>query len=87
MPGLVPHSSSVTDSMPNASRTRSSRASSARWPRSTLPAVVTSSSDSALARAACRVRRAAVSTTELTISATATNTPRASALLASAMVN
>ena len=34
-----------------------------------------------------RVRRAAVSTTELTISATATNTARASALLASAMVN
>ena len=73
--------------MPNASRTRSSTASSACWPRSTLPAVVTSSSDSALARAACRVRRAAMSTTELTISATATNTTRARALLASAMVN
>ncbi len=56
-------------------------------PRSTLPAVVTSSSDSALARAACRVRRAALSTTELTISPTATNTTSARALLASAMVN
>ena len=37
--------------MPNASRTRSSSALSPCWPRSTLPAVVVSSSDSAFARA------------------------------------
>ncbi len=80
-------SSRVTDSMPNASRTRSSTAFTARWPRSTLPAVVTSSSDSAVARAACLVRRAAVSTTELTSSATMTNTPSARALFVSAIVN
>ena len=44
-------------------------------------------SDSALARAACLLRRAAPSTTELTTSPTTTNTPSASALLASAIVN
>ena len=80
-------SSSVTESMPNASRTRSSTAVTARSPRSTLPAVVVSSSDSALARAAWRVRRAAMSTTELTRMATTTNTPSARTLLASAMVH
>ena len=73
--------------MPNASRIRSSSALSPCWPRSTLPAVVVSSSDSALARAACLVRRAAMSTTELTRTATATNTPIASALFASAIVH
>ncbi len=81
------HSSSVTESMPNASRIRSSSALSPRCPRSTLPAVVVSSSDSALARAACLVRRAAMSTTELTRIATATKTPIASALFASAIVH
>ena len=49
--------------------------------------MVTSSSDSAPARAACLVRRAAMSTTELTSTATTKNTPMAQALLASAMVN
>ena len=44
-------------------------------------------SDWALARAACRVRRAARSTTALTATATATNTTSASTLFASAMVN
>ncbi len=56
----------MTESIPNASRTRLSTAASACCPRSTLPAVVTSSSDSALARAACLERRAALSTMELT---------------------
>ena len=73
--------------MPNASRIRSSSALSPCWPRSTLPAVVVSSSDSALARAACLVRRAAMSTTELTRTATATNTPIANELFASAIVH
>ena len=49
--------------------------------------MVASSADSAPARAACLVRLAAMSTTELTSSATTTNTPRARALFASAMVN
>ena len=80
-------SSSVTDSMPNASRTRSSTAASACWPRSTLPAAVTSISDSALALAACLLRRAAPSTTELITRPTATKMPSASALLASAIVH
>jgi len=44
-------------------------------------------SDCALARAACRVRRAARSTTALTATATATNTTSASTLFGSAMVN
>ncbi len=73
--------------MPNASRIRSSSALSPRWPRTTLPAVVASSSDSALARAACLVRLAAMSTTELTRIATATNTPIANQLFASAIVH
>ena len=58
---------------PSASRTSPAPAPAARaapaGPRSTLPAVVTSSSDSAPARAACLVRRAAMSTTELTVTA------------------
>ncbi len=73
--------------MPKASLVRSSSASSAPWPRRMDPAVVTSSSDSALARAACLVRRAVMSTTQLTASPTATNTPSASQLFASAIVN
>src|SRR5690348_8894231 len=85
--GSAGRSSSVTDSMPNDSRTRSSTAARACCPRSTLPAVVTSSSDSAVARAACLLRRAASSTTELTTSPTRTNTASAAALLASEMVN
>src|SRR6185312_7934179 len=84
--GSAGRSSSVTDSMPNDSRTRSSTAARACWPRSTLPAVVTSSSDSAVARAASLLRRAASSTTELTTSPTSTNTPSAAALLASEIV-
>ena len=87
LPSGAAHSSSVTESMPNASLIRSSSALSPCWPRRTLPAVVASSSDSALARAACVVRRAAMSTTQLTSSATATNTPSASALFACAIVS
>jgi hypothetical protein len=73
--------------MPKASLVRSRSASSAPWPRRMDPAVVTSSSDSALARAACLDRRALVSTTQLTTSPTAMNTPSASQLFASAIVN
>ena len=73
--------------MPNASRIRSSKALSPCWPRSTLPAVVASRSDSAAARAAWMVRRAAMSTTQLTSSPTMTNTTSARALLACAMVS
>ena len=40
-----------------------------------------------MARAACLERRAAMSTTELTRTATTTNTPSANALFASAIVN
>ncbi len=72
--------------IPNDSRTRSSSAGSAVSPRSTLPARVASVSDSAAARAACRVRRAARSTTELTSAATSTKTTSASALFGSAML-
>ena len=86
-PSADGHSSSVTESMPNASRIRSSRALSPCWPRSTLPAVVVSSSDSALARAACLVRRAAMSTTQLTSSPTMMKTASARALLACAIVS
>ena len=64
----MPVSSSVTDVSPKVSRTRSSSAGSAVSPRSTLPASVPRVSASAVARAACRVRRAARSTTELTSS-------------------
>ena len=87
LPWPAVHSRSVTDAMPNASRTRPSTAATACWPRSTLPAVVVSSCDSALARTACLVRRAAISTTELTTSATATNTTSARTLLVPEMVN
>ena len=80
-------SSRVTESIPNVSRIRSSSALSACSPRSTLPAMVVSSSASALARAACLVRRAAMSTTQLTSSPTMTKTTSASALLACAMVS
>ena len=73
--------------MPNASRTWSSSALRPCCPRSTLPAVVVSSSDSALARAACLARRAAMSTTELTRTATTMNTPSANQLFASAIVH
>jgi hypothetical protein len=52
-----------------------------------LPAVVASSSDSAPDRAACLVRRAAVSTTELTARPTAMKMMSASALFGSLMVN
>jgi hypothetical protein len=86
-PGAEGRSSSVTESMPNASRTRSSTAVTASSPRNTLPAVVVSSSDSAPARAAWRVRLAAMSTTQLTSRATTTNTPSARTLLVSAMVS
>ena len=79
-------SSRVTEVRPKVSRTRSSSAGSAVSPRSTLPARVARVSDSAAARAACRVRRAARSTTELTSAATRTKTSRASALLVSLMV-
>ena len=72
--GCRARSSSVTDVSPNASRTRSSSAGSAVSPRSTLPASVPRVSASAVARAACRVRRAARSTTELTSTATTTKT-------------
>ena len=48
--------------MPNASRVRLTSAGTALSPRSTLPATVASSSASAAARWAMRVRRAAWST-------------------------
>ena len=80
-------SSNVTESRAKASRTCSSRAGSAVSPRSTLPASVPSISASAVARAACRVRRAARSTTELTSPATMMKTPRARTLFRSLIVN
>ena len=79
-------SSNVTSVRPKASRTRSSRPASPVSPRSTLPASVPSVWDSADARAACRVRRAARSTTELTDAATTRKTVSASALLVSLML-
>jgi hypothetical protein len=51
-----------------------------------LPARVPSVSASAAARAACLVRRAARSTTELTRAATTTKTPRARELFVSLML-
>ncbi|CAM5418875.1 hypothetical protein SCYAM73S_04850 [Streptomyces cyaneofuscatus] len=64
-------SSRATDSIAKVSRTRSSSASSAVSPRSTLPARKERISDSARSRAAWWVRRAARSTTEETATATA----------------
>jgi hypothetical protein len=88
-PGVVcgVRSNRVTEVRPNASRTRSSSAGSAVSPRRMLPARVPRVSDSAAARAACRVRRAARSTTELTRAATTTKTPRARESLVSLMSN
>nr|RZI37260.1 hypothetical protein BJQ95_00367 [Cryobacterium sp. SO1] len=59
----APSASSRTRLSPNASRVRVTSACNASSPRSTLPATVASSSDSAAARRAVRVRRAAWSTT------------------------
>ena len=65
-------SSSVTDSRPNTSLSLASRAGSAASPRRTWPASVDSTSASARERAASLLRRAAWSTTVLTIAATST---------------
>ena len=80
-------SSSATDSIPNASRDRSSSAGIASWPRSTLPASVASVCASAEACAARLLCRPAVSTTDATVSATSTNAARAKMLFGSAMAN
>ncbi len=64
--GAAVRSSSVTLSIPKASRTRSTTACSGCSPRRMLPAVVTSRSDSALALAACFDRLAASFTIMLT---------------------
>jgi hypothetical protein len=86
LPTLGPRSKRVTDSRPYAARTWSSTAVRASGPCRTLAAAVASSSHSAAARAACLVRRPASRTRRLTARATATNTPRTAALLASAIV-
>ena len=78
-------SSSVTESSPKATRSRSSRSLGVLSPRSTLPARFASTSASALARAASRVRRAARSTTALTATATTTNAASARAFSHSPM--
>ncbi len=74
-------------SRPNASRTRSTTACSGCSPRRMSPAVVTSTSDSALARAACLDRLAAKSTIEATAAATSRKAAIASALFGSEIVN
>ena len=71
----------------SASWSRSSRACNALSPRSTLPATVARTRDSAWARAACVVRRAARSTMLLTAAATTTNAASAMTLSCAEMVN
>ena len=80
-------SSSAAEVIAKLSRTRSSSAVSAVSPRSTSPANVDSVSASAVDRAAWLLRRAARSTTALTMAATAAKTPNASALFRSAIMN
>jgi hypothetical protein len=79
-------SSNVTEVRAKVSRTRANISASASSPPSTLPARFARVRDSAAARAACRVRRAAWSTVELTSAATRMKTSRARALLVSLMV-
>ena len=77
----------MTDCSVNVSRSCSISAISGRSPRSTPPATVARVCASAPASAACRVRRAAVSTTQLTATATTTKIARASRLSVPAMVS